>query len=41
MSQLTVSIKDKIVRTAKLHIVCGNTDYTMKFKFDNEWAYKL
>lgn len=38
MPQLTVSIKDKIARTANAHIVCGNSDYTMKFEFDDEWA---
>lgn len=38
MPQLTVSIKDKIARTANAHIVCGNSAYTIEFLFDEEWA---
>ena len=37
MPQLIVEVKDKIARGNKERIVCGNSDYTIKFEFDEMW----
>ena len=39
MPEITVTVADKIARTqAAPVIVCGNSDYTVRFVFDDEWA---
>lgn len=37
MPQLIVEVKDRIARGNKERIVCGNSDYTIKFEFDEMW----
>ena len=37
--QIDIAVKDKIVQLVNLkqYIVCGNSDYTINFLFDDEW----
>lgn len=39
MRDLNISVKDKIANftTRDGYIVCGNSDYRIKFTFDTEW----
>lgn len=38
MPQIIVKIQDKIAKAVNDLLVCGNSDYTIKFKFDEEWS---
>ena len=38
MPNINISIKNKIATSPDEHIVCGNSDYTVTFLFDEEWA---
>ncbi|MBR6420540.1 MAG: hypothetical protein IKS42_09415 [Oscillospiraceae bacterium] len=39
MPELTVTVRDKHAKAAGTPvIVCGNSDYTVRFSFDSEWA---
>lgn len=37
MPQLIIKIQDKIAKPVNDLLVCGNSDYIVKFKFDEEW----
>jgi hypothetical protein len=38
MPNLSVEVKNKIAKAENKQIVCGNSDYTIEFLFDDEWA---
>jgi len=38
MPEIRITVKDKVAQTVGAPvIVCGNSDYTVKFNFDEEW----
>lgn len=38
MPIIEISVKNKVAASPKGEIVCGNSDYQIKFAFDDEWA---
>lgn len=41
MPTIEIEIKNKIAKSPAAHIVCGNSDFEVKFLFDDEWeAYR-
>lgn len=40
MKYVNIAVRNKIARTdeEQAQIVCGNSDYTIKFDFDEEWG---
>lgn len=38
MPTIEIHVKNKIAKSPKERIVCGNSDYFIKFVFDDEWS---
>ena len=38
MPTIEIEVKNKIAKSPAEHIICGNSDYKIKFAFDEEWA---
>ena len=38
MPEIVIAVKNKVAKGCRKSIVCDNSDYVMKFEFDEEWA---
>lgn len=38
MSEITITVRDKVAKGDGTYYVCGNGDYTVRFSFDEEWV---
>lgn len=38
MPTIEIEVKNKVAKSPAAHIVCGNSDYEIKFLFDAEWS---
>lgn len=38
MSEINITVKNKVAKGCRKSIVCDNSDYVMKFEFDEEWS---
>ncbi len=38
MSEINITVKNKVAKGCRKSIVCDNSDYVIKFEFDEEWA---